>query len=187
MWCLACGVPAADKLCGPCAHSLRPTPERLVDPGVLARSAFAHSGAAKQLVHNLKYRPIAGSEGLLAASIAPLVAGGSMLVPVPRAGARKWMSGVDPALRLATALSGIVGLPVSRALTAPLWWSRHAGAGRTGRGPVAFRARRGDTAGAVLVDDVITTGRTMESAIAALSVLPALVVTATSAGKMSIG
>jgi len=135
----------------------------------------------------MKYRPVVGTVMILAEAMADKVDHGDALVPIPRAAIRRWGTGIDPALELAVAVGRFTGIPVQRCLVAPLWWARHAGAGRSQRGAVPFRVRRRPEGWPVLVDDVLTTGRTIESAVLALQVLPALVVTATAAGRMSGG
>ena len=74
----------------------------------------------------------------------------------------------------------VSGLPVVVALV-PSWWYRpRAGPGSAARGIPAFRARAVLPAGAVLVDDVVTTGATLGAAAAALGGAR-LAVTATAA------
>jgi predicted amidophosphoribosyltransferase len=85
------------------------------------------------------------------------------LVPVPRVLVRVWSYGVDPALELAVALGRITGLPVVLAIRRPIWWRRRAGPAGAIRGEPRFRKRR-SVGGAVLIDDVVTTGRTLSAA-----------------------
>lgn len=186
MLCLACASPSTGRICRACRASLRPAPERVLPSGVVVRAAFAHEGAARILVHRLKYRPVDG----LAEWIADQIDVGprrAVLVPIPRAPLRQLRTGTDPALHLARALSKRLSMPVAGLLRAPLWWRRHAGRARTDRAVVAFRRRGYVSFPLVLVDDVVTTGTTAESAIGALSGLPALVVSATSVGSMRVG
>jgi predicted amidophosphoribosyltransferase len=109
------------------------------------------------------------------------------LVPVPRAPLRRWRTGVDPARQLAAALGRIVGLPVVDALAAPLWWPRHAGRPRAERASIRFRAKCPVFGAVAIIDDVVTTGRTLESAASAVAGMPSLALVATSAGSMSVG
>jgi len=145
------------------------------------RSAFVHRGTARLLVHRLKYGGQAAAATLLAAAMAPAVpVGATALVPVPRAWSRRWRYGVDPAVELARALGRVLALPVLPAL-APAWWHRRrAGLAGAKRGIPRFRPVRATPAGAVLVDDVVTTGATLRAAAAALGG-PCAAVTATAA------
>jgi predicted amidophosphoribosyltransferase len=138
----------------------------------VVRSAFVHEGAARRLVHHLKYRGLAGAASLIAGAMAVLLDPGSAaLVPVPRVLARLWHHGVDPAGELADALARRTGLPVVRRLARPLWWPRRAGPAEAARGDPRFRATGSPPPGSVLVDDVLTSGATLR---AARSVLPAI-------------
>jgi hypothetical protein len=111
----------------------------------------------------------------------------SALVPVPRSLARRVAYGIDQAEVLARELSRLTGVEVLDALGAPLWWKRQAGASREDRHAIDFRKRLEVPDGAVLVDDVFTTGATALSAIAGSAASRMSVLVATSAGTMEIG
>ncbi|HZD22893.1 MAG TPA: hypothetical protein VE569_05755 [Acidimicrobiia bacterium] len=127
---------------------------------------FEHVGAARSLMHLLKYRGVTHLAGiaaeLLAGRIPPLP-----LVPVPRTLSRRIKYGIDPALLIARQLSKRTGQPVIRALSAPLYTRRRAG-GDHHRSPPVFRLRRHPPDRVVVIDDVVTTGATILSAVAAL-------------------
>lgn len=181
--CLSCRV-RSGPLCPECRRSLEPAPPTEVF-GRVVFSAFLHSGAARHLVHRVKYDGSAAAARLLSRVLAPMLpAHASTLVPIPRAAARRWRLGVDGAELLARSLSHITGLTVEGLLVAPVWYRSHAGSGRAGRSQPALRSRAA-TEGMVLVDDVITTGATLRAAFMAL---PEAVcgVTATRSGGTSL-
>jgi len=183
MICLGCSSRAApgERLCGRCRAGFTAGGERRLPDGVLVRSAFAHEGTARLLVHRLKYGGQHAAAAVLAGAMAGrLPEGARALVPVPRARLRRWRYGVDPAVELARALGRASSLPVVAAL-APEWWHRRrAGLAGERRGLPRFRLVRDVPVGAVLVDDVVTTGATLRAAAAALGG-PRAAVTATTA------
>ncbi len=146
------------------------------------RGGWRHEGAARRMVLLLKYSAVAGSARWLALGmVGRLPTGAAAIVPVPRARLRAWRHGVDPAAALAHELSRLTGLAVVPALRAPMWWPRHAGRRRAERAPPRFRTRR-EVAGAVLVDDVLTTGATLAAAARAIGPGAIGAVTATTRG-----
>ncbi len=170
-------------MCAGCRLLLMDAPPRMVGGHLSVRAAYVHSGLAKQIVHDLKYRGLAGRATALAPGMAAnLPAGAASLIPIPRSIVRRLQLGVDPGLELAQAVGRITGLPIRRSLALPLWQARHAGKGRDHRAPVQFRAREPARPGSVIVDDVVTTGATL---IAATTVLgPGVIgaISATTAG-----
>ena len=184
--CLACARRNAvgGPLCRECAAGFTRGGARRLPGGILVHSAFAHQGTARLLVHRLKYGAQPAAAALLAVPMArELPSGAAALVPVPRARLRLWRYGVDPALELARAIGRVSGLPVTRVLSPSWWHRRRAGAGGVARGVPRFRARAAVPAGAVLVDDVVTTGSTLAAAAAALGrALPAVTATAARGG-----
>jgi predicted amidophosphoribosyltransferase len=145
-------------------------------------------GAAARLVHALKYRGSSPAAAFLARHMVDAIEpGATCLVPVPRTLARRLRFGIDPAVELAGVVAVRTGLPVVRALDAPLWSSRHAGAPRARRTTVAFRRAMPVEGHAVIIDDVVTTGVTAASAMSALAPCEMSVLAATSAGTMDGG
>lgn len=175
MSCLACGAPGGVLLCRRCGAALRGAPERWLD-GVLVRSAFVHEGPARTLVHRLKYQAV--PLPALGRVLAPLVPpGATALVPIPRVTVRRWRYGVDPALEIASSLAAVRGLPVVVALQPPLWVHRRAGGAGAPHGRPRFRAMTPVPPGAVLVDDVVTTGATLLAAASVTGISMAVTIT----------
>lgn len=186
MLCLACAMPGW-PLCEDCVASLRRAPsvavgQTHVDVG------FRHVGAAVRLVHNLKYRRSVPAGRLLAAAMVQgLPTDATALVPIPRSFVRRVTYGVDQAVVLARELERATGLPVVNGLGAPLWWRRQAGADREHRHGVALKTIAAIPDRAVIVDDVVTTGATIASALSAIGRCELSALVATSAGTMDTG
>lgn len=146
---------------------------------VLVRSAFAHEGAARALVHRLKYEAVVGVADVLAGVMVPLLPARTPgLVPVPRVVARRLRYGIDPARALADALSERTGIPVHAALVPPWWVHRRAGPAGRRRGAPRFQVRAVPPPGSVLVDDVVTSGATLVAASAVTGSTRAVTVSA---------
>ena len=182
-------MPCSGSLCRQCRFELRPAPEVSVGPGLIGVAGFVHEGAARRLVHALKYRAVFAAAVPLVDAMAERIPGSATaLVPVPRARLRAFRHGIDPAAVLADELSCRTGLPVVDAIRPRLWWRRHAGRGRDERPSVPFTPSGVPVPkDAALVDDVLTTGATARAAAAALEGLPTLVLVATRASRMEQG
>ncbi len=180
MWCSACGTAAREPLCHPCRRSCVPASDRIVG-NVVVRAPYLHEGAARQLVLHIKYGGSPRALSVLADAIAAIIdPSTTALVPVPRTWVRRWRYGIDPAKALAREVSRRTGIPVVPALRAPVGGRANAGAPRAQRQPPAFTARGRVAAGAVLVDDVVTTGRTINAAAGALGGVVGSALSATS-------
>jgi predicted amidophosphoribosyltransferase len=189
MFCLACTMPCRGSLCSSCRMGLRAAPEVSVGEGLIGVAGFVHEGAARRLVHALKYGAVVAAAEPLAEALARQIPGSvTALVPIPRARLRAFRYGIDPAAVLASAVGRRTGLPVIDALRPRWWWRSHAGRARDERSSLAFGvARVAVPRGAALVDDVLTTGATALAAAEALPGLPTLVAVATCASRVNQG
>lgn len=187
--CLVCRTPGAE-LCGGCRRALPwlhgpccarcglPSPCGRPCPAAghaytTAWAPLAHEGPARALVAGLKFRRATAAADVLAAAMAAAVPDGLLhgatLVPVPAHPGRRRSRGYDHALLLARRLGARTGLPVTRdALRRDGTRDDHQlGAGRgerlSGRHLDVRPGRRPPrTRRVVLVDDVHTTGATLE-------------------------
>lgn len=150
--------------CGECAH--RPPAFTAV------RAAYVFGGPARDLVHALKYDGISAVAPEMAAAMSKLLLEWSpevdVIVPVPMAGVRQRQRGYNQALLLAREIGRGTGISVAaKAL------SRRPGVSqieqideeaRRRNALKAFAPSRGAVTGTVLlVDDVMTTGATLDA------------------------
>ena len=165
-------MPGAADVCERC----RPQPPAFK----AARCPFVYAGAAREAVHALKYDGVSAIAPAMAEVMAgslgewrpPVVA----LAPVPLAGQRRRSRGYNQSELLARELSRLCGLPVERGLLvrrkASPPQARAAGeADRRANVEGAFAARPASVrpAGALLlVDDVMTSGATLDACARAL-------------------
>jgi predicted amidophosphoribosyltransferase len=193
--CLACRTATrrGEQLCRDCRAALPWLPagrcERCGLPRPCgascpaAKAAFARSWAplaydatARALVHALKLRGLTSAADLMAAHIAatapPELLAEGVLVPVPGNPRRRRTRGFDPAEAIARALRRRTGLPMRPLLRASGRGAAQAGAGRRQRlrrREIAVVAgRRAVPERVVLVDDVHTTGATLDACARAL-------------------
>jgi predicted amidophosphoribosyltransferase len=158
--CAGCNA-LGSGLCGACAPSSPPIGVRLHLLRVTALGTYG--GALRDAVLALKdgRRDVAEALGAL---LAPSIPPGAVLVPVPTTAARRRARGVDGVVLTARVAARIAGSDVAEVL------HQRAGDAQRGRSRVErLRARgrfRCDALGegrrVVLVDDVCTTGSTLE-------------------------
>ena len=159
--CPRCGLPVP---CGPRCPSLGSAVARAWAP-------VAFEGPARALVHALKFRGALAVADAMAAQVvagAPrgLLAPPAVLVPVPTHPLRRRVRGFDHADCLAAAIAARAGLVVARCLARGGAPTRQAGSSRTARrapGRIDIRVRGDPPSSAVLVDDVHTTGATLDA------------------------
>ncbi|MBS1868994.1 MAG: ComF family protein [Actinobacteria bacterium] len=164
--CERCGLPAP---CGPRCPADGAAFERAWAP-------LAHDGSARELVAALKFRGALPVARLMAAQIAAsapsALLDGATLVPVPSHPARRRARGFDQAALIAAALAARSGLPVAACLRRRGAPTRQLGAGRAARRAAAarqlLRVVGAAPARALLVDDVHTTGATLDACARAL-------------------
>jgi predicted amidophosphoribosyltransferase len=196
--CVACreALPRAELwLCAACTRALPWLPARVCPRCGLAvhrrgcpaaGAAFAgawaplaHDGVARELVAALKFRGALPVATLMAAHMAANLpetvrsgdAGPAALVPVPPQAVRAKRRGFDPAGVLAAALGPRLGLPVVACLRRRDHAGRQVGASRVQRrraGRLAIELRAPPPERALLVDDVHTTGATLDACARAL-------------------
>jgi len=180
--CQVCCRPSRGFVCPDCLHDLRPAPERILEGGARLVAAFAHEGAARRLVHCLKYQGLTPYADLVVEMIVDRVPA-LPIVPVPRAWTRQVLFGIDPAREIGLRLAGVLGVPLWDLLSPPIHSRRRAG-GIHSRPAASFGVRNPPRGRYVLVDDVVTTGATVRSATNSLgSGGLALVVAANSADR----
>lgn len=129
-------------------------------------AAFEHSGPARALAHHLKYRGVVSYANLVAVVLADKLPR-APLVPVPRARSRWAKYGVDPADVLASTVAKKLGVPVYHLFRARLHTRRRAGGDHRTPVPVP-QLRKRTLEKVLLVDDVMTTGATLEAAVRVL-------------------
>jgi predicted amidophosphoribosyltransferase len=203
--CVACGLALAGtdaRLCPECVRALpwlrRGCPRCALPrhrgrhcPAAQAAyprswAPMAYQGVARRLVAALKFRGALAVADVMAAQIAanlpaPLRDAGVALVPVPAAPGRRRARGFDPARVLARALARRLDRTFADCLVRRDHASRQVGASRRERqapGRLVVHVRGSPPPLAILVDDVHTTGATLDASARALSAAGTRVVAA---------
>lgn len=174
-------APVCDRLGTPLPYDIGPgalSPEALASPPAYdrARAAFRFDHVGRTLVHGLKY----GDRLEIAVALARWMAragrevldGADVLVPVPLHWTRLFRRRFNQSAELARHLSGLTGIPMDPMLLKRVRRTAHqvglTRAQRADNVAGAFRVAEEHRAGVrgraiVLVDDVLTTGATLEA------------------------
>jgi ComF family protein len=181
--CAGCGERGA-ILCGDCIGGFRPpgsARDRFVapDPAVVIGerlavtiAAFGYAGRLRRAMHRLKYTGASRVAEPLAACAAPAlhrlmsISGPATLVPVPVSEARRRARGYNQAGLIARALARTSRVAVAELLersreTRAQHRLNRAARSRNLRG--AFTARESAPENVILVDDILTTGATLDA------------------------
>ncbi|MGH2917737.1 MAG: ComF family protein [Solirubrobacteraceae bacterium] len=190
--CRAPGMRAADPLCAACRRALpwlspatcercalpRPCGRRCPAAGAAFERAWApvaYDGVARDAVRALKFARARVLADVMAAQMAacapPALLVSGTLVPVPAHPRRRRSRGFDPAELIARALARRTGLALVHALRRDASAARQLGASRCERrdaGRLGFTPGGPAPPRAILVDDVHTTGATLDACSMAL-------------------
>jgi len=174
--CRVCWLGGTDDRCPRCRYD-RPAFRAarsvfVYDKETLA--AYPHDGAVRAAVHALKYRGVSAVASLMARPMAELLVkwspGVEAIVPVPLFGMRRRIRGYNQSEVLARDIGRLTGLPVftnvlvrSRA-TPPQVRQRDEESRRSNlEGAFEAGRRRAEGRSLLIVDDVMTTGATLDA------------------------
>jgi ComF family protein len=167
--CGVCWQPSADTRCETCRHT---------SPAFTAvRAVYDYSGPARDLVHALKFGGVSAVAPEMAAPMAELLHSWqpevSAIVPVPMAGVRRRRRGYNQAELLARDVSRSTAIPLATGAvvrsSGPAQVDQPDADSRRRNVRGAFRPGRTRVTGDVLLlDDVSTTGATMDACARAL-------------------
>ncbi len=136
------------------------------------RAAFRYEGVVRDAVHAFKFKGVSALAPLLANQMAACLGDWSppvdVIAPVPLAGARCRTRGYNQSELLAREVSRLSGFPLDSRLLVRVHagapQARQVGEGSRWRNVVgAFAVRKAAPPGVLLIDDVITTGATLDA------------------------
>lgn len=178
--CVGCGSEGS-WLCHNCTQWNANGWPREVYPGVTALAPLSER-FVREGIHTLKYHSIGELAELLVAACWGESVGGVVLLPVPTSFARRKQRGFNQAELIARAIARRTGAHVYTKGLTKLSRGTLVGKGRAERQHVQYSWRGEVPKGAMLVDDVVTTGSTLAACRAAIGQpVPALVLAATQA------
>jgi predicted amidophosphoribosyltransferase len=184
--CWGCGADArrGGPLCGSCRAGLRwlgPEPVEIAGggpaPALELWAPLAYDGAAREIVRGLKFHGALALAESMAAQIVAAAPARLMarvaLVPVPLTPSRRRRRGFNQAELLARAIGERTALPVMDCLRREGAAAPQVGRGRSERissirGTIGPKPGAAVPAGALIVDDVATTGATLGACASAL-------------------
>jgi ComF family protein len=167
--CRICGSPFNEhwrvKICPDCKLQ-RPKLTRI-------RSVFLYEGPVIQMIHDMKFAKRARfaryfSEELYLCLLRWYPKGANAIVPVPLHRSREWQRTFDQARLMAEHLSGLSGIPVQNCLrrirnTIPQTFLSGHARRKNLEGAFGFKQGIDPPKSVLLIDDVITTGTTLEA------------------------
>ena len=174
--CSVCWIGGADDRCSRCAYF--PPKFRAVRSAFVYDSelvpVFEHDGAVRAAIHALKYRGLSSLAPEMAHSMTQLLADWNpavdVIVPVPLFGMRKRLRGYNQSELLAREIGRAAGLPVDneslmRTRQTPPQVKQVGYEARMQNMQSAFavRGQALEGRGVLLVDDVMTTGATLDA------------------------
>lgn len=164
--CGRCGARIRGSSCAMCERYIRHLGE--------LRAAYEYSGPVRDLVHRFKYDGVSAAADWMAEQMpVEWLPPDAVLVPVPLHNTRERERGYNQSALLARALGKRSGLPVAPALkrvrrTQPQTHQDAAGRWNNVKGAFELRQASHAARAVVLVDDVCTTGATLEECAAVL-------------------